>query len=54
VNIFDIQLKDVLQSGVFKGIDNFGQALIETSETAQDGSNVTKSVSDGRMRLKTE
>lgn len=48
INIYDLQLQNVLHTGVFKGIDNFGHVMLEVE------GGKTISVMDGKMRKATE
>ena len=50
VNIFDIKLEKVLHSGIFKGIDEYGQAILELKKEGTESETETKAIMDGRMR----
>ena len=43
VNIFDLKLEKIIDTGIFKGINQYGHALIEKEREI-------KAIFDGRMR----
>lgn len=44
VKIWDVKLENVLHEGIFRSINNFGHAILETDQ------NEPKTIIDGRMR----